>query len=83
MPKPKMKVFGQQRGTKTRPIPLVEYESDKRASRAAAADQKTKAKATRMPQGPRVAGVSEIFGTKVNNTGTGGTYNPTGQSNTV
>lgn len=66
----------------TRPIPVSEYPSDKVVSRAAAADQRPKGKATKMPQGPRVGGVSEVFGTKIRGTG-GGTYNPNGLSNQV
>lgn len=77
MPKPKMKKFGQQRGTKTREIPVVVYPSDMRAIDAAAADQRPKGKATRMPSGPRVGGVSEIFGTKISSSpGGGATFNP-------
>jgi hypothetical protein len=61
----------------TRPIPLPEYESDRRASMAAAADQRPKGKATRMPSGPRVGGVSEVFGTPVSKSPRGGVFNPT------
>lgn len=68
------------RGTATRPIPVSEYPSERTAARAAAADQRPKGKAQKMPQGPRVGGVSEVFGTKIASPrGSGGsTYNPTG-----
>jgi hypothetical protein len=65
------------RGTATRPIPVSEYPSERTKSRAAAADQRPKGKATKMPQGPRVGGVSEVFGTKIAST-KGATYNPRG-----
>lgn len=74
--KPRMTKLYDGRNTATRPIPLVEYEGDKRASRAAAADQRPKGKATRMPQGPRVGGVSEVFGTPIKSAPRGGVFNP-------
>lgn len=66
----------------TRPIPVSEYPSERTKSRAAAADQRPKGKATRMPQGPRVGGATEVFGTKIRGTG-GGVYNPTGMGQNI
>lgn len=69
----------------TRPIPVSEYPSERVAARAAAADQRPKGKATKMPQGPRVGGVSEVFGTKIASQkgAGGGTFNPSGLGDTV
>lgn len=75
MPKPKMTKLFTGRG-KTRPIPLPEYESDRRASLAAANDQRPKGKATRMPSGPRVGGTDAVFGTKIASTPRAGVYDP-------
>lgn len=67
----------------TRPIPLPEYSSDARASKAAASDQKPKGRATRMPQGPRVGGATEVFGSKVSSKPRGGVYDPGGTSKRI
>lgn len=60
----------------TRPIPVVEYEGDRRASLAAAGDQRPKTKAVNMPQGPRVGGVSSVFGSKISSGPGGNVFNP-------
>lgn len=68
------------RGTATRPIPVREYESERVAAEAAASDQRAKGRAKKLPSGPRVPGMAEVFGTKIagpKGSG-GGTYNPTG-----
>ncbi|AAN02057.1 gp3 [Mycobacterium phage Barnyard] len=73
------------RGKATRPIPVYEYPSERVAAEAAASDQRAKGKATKLPNGPRVGGVSEVFGTKVagpRGSG-GGQYNPTGLGDNI
>lgn len=69
----------------TRPIPVVEYPSERLTNRAAAADQRPKGKAKKMPQGPRVGGVQEVFGTKIAGPkGSGGSsFNPNGLGDTI
>ena len=83
--RPRMSKMFDGRNMATRPIPLIVDSSERRAIAVAAADQKPKGKATKMPQGPRVGGVEEVFGTKVGSGGfTGGVFNPgTGLSETI
>lgn len=83
MPKPKMHKLFTGRG-KTRSIPLIVDSSEKRAIAAAAADQRPKGKAVNFPQGPRVGGVNDVFGTKVGTGGfKGGVTNPSGLNETI
>ena len=84
--RPRMTKLYDGRNVATRPIPLIEDTSDRRASEAAAADQQHKHKATKMPSGPRVGGVDAVFGKKVGSGpgSRGATFNPaTGLEKTI
>ena len=76
--KPHMKKFYDGRNVATRPIPLIVDSSELKAIRVAASEQKSVAKATKFPQGPRVGGVADVFGVKIGSAGTGsqGQFNP-------
>lgn len=63
--RPPMKQLYTGRNVATRPIPLITDESERRAIDAAAADQRPKAAAARMPSLPRPTGSDTIFGTKI------------------
>lgn len=81
--RPRVKKMFDGRDTATRPIPVIVDSVDRRKIAAAAADQKSQKNATRMPSGPRVGGVEEIFGTRIRTTG-GSPFNPaTGLGKTI
>jgi hypothetical protein len=76
------------RNMATRPIPLIVDSSERKAIAIAASEQKPKGKAVNMPSGPRVGGVSEVFGTKISGgssaSSKGGVFNPgTGLGETI
>lgn len=85
---PRMQKMFDGRNMKTRPIPIIVDSSEVRASKAAAADQKSKLKAVNFPTtGPRPGGTQEVFGTQVASPGNvinsrTGVFNPaTGTQN--
>lgn len=68
--RPRMSKMYDGKNVATRPIPLIVDSSDIRAIRAAAADQRPKTSAVNFPQsGPRPAGASVVFGTRVSGPG--------------
>lgn len=76
--KPRISKMYDGRNVATRPIPIITYESDRRAIAAASSDQKPKHKAVNMPSGPRPGGIEVISGSKVSGSKglKAGTYNP-------
>jgi hypothetical protein len=76
--KPRMSKLYDGRNVATRPIPVITDYGDALALRAAAADQRPKAKAVNMPSAPHPVGGSVVLGTKVAGATrlTGGVFNP-------